>query len=43
MKAVEKQSDLFAQLFPVACWGGISPGLVFGMIKARQIFQKTRC
>lgn len=35
MKIAEKLSDLFAQLFPLACWGRISPGLVLGIIKAR--------
>lgn len=42
MKAAEKQCDLFAHFFPVACWGGISPGLVFGIIQARQSFEKVR-
>lgn len=42
MKTAEKRSDLFARFSPVACWGGISPGLVFGIIKARQNFQKMR-
>lgn len=35
MKTAERQSDLFAQFFPVTCWGRISPGLVLGIIKAR--------
>lgn len=40
MKAAE--CDLFAHCFPVACWGVISPGLVFGTIRARQSFEKMR-